>query len=153
MKLKTRNLFLASMVGLTVSSNGAISFTENFSSNTAGSNMTLGLNPQGATTTFAGGNFHIDSGVNKRIYLGSNDSNYNTVDFTFEADVTYSQNSSSHIAFLGMGTSNPNTAQFGEPNAGSVIAMTLRTDDTGGLGNVTGRDNWLSVRFARVLGW
>lgn len=139
MKHKTRNLFFAAMVGLTVSANGAISFTEDFSDNLS-QNMTLGAGLPGAATNFTGA-FNITSGTGSRIYLGSNDTNYNTVDFTFEADVTYSNNNAWGIAFWGMGTSIANTLQFGEPNTSSVIAMTLRTDDTGGLGNLAGRDN------------
>ena len=138
------------MVGLTVAANGAISFTEDFSDNLS-QNMTVGTG-HGSPVTNVTGAFNITSGTGSRIYLGSNDTNYNTVDFTFEADVTYSQNDPWGIAFWGMGTSNANTSQFGEPNAGSVIAMTLRTDDTGGLGNLAGRDNSASTTVTGING-
>lgn len=140
MKHKKRNLFLATMVSLAVSSNGATLFTENFSDNSASPNMALGTGHGSPTTDFTG-DFTVTSGTGSRIYLGTNDTNYNTIDFTFEADVTYVNNNAWGIAFFGMGSSNANTSQFGEPTAGPVIAMALRTDDTGGLGNVTGRDN------------
>ncbi len=142
MKHKTRNLFLATMVGLTVSSNGATLFTEDFSDNSASPNMALGTG-HGSPTTTTTGNFTITSGSNSRIYLGTNDTNYSTIDFSFEADVTVPSAIFSNawtMAFLGMGSPNADSGAFGEPLTGSNIMMVLRGDDGPG-GNLKARDN------------
>lgn len=110
-------------------------FTENFSSNTAGPNMAIGSNPQGATTSFAGGNFTITSTTSDaRIYLGTNDTNYFGVNFVFQATVTVPNvaQTGGHIAFIGMGSTTPNTGtnMFGEPLTGSNLFMAARGDTT-----------------------
>lgn len=130
------------MVGLTIAANGAISFTEDFSDNTA-QGMALGTG-HGSPTTTTTGNFTITSGSNSRIYLGTTLADYDTVDFTFEVDVTVPAAIFSDpwtIAFLGMGSPNHNSGAFGEPTTGSNIVMALRGDDLGQVGNLTRRDN------------
>ena len=115
------------MVGLTVSSNGATTFTENFSSNTAGPNMTLGSPWLTATASFAGSNFASTNP--KRIYLGTNDKDYNTVDFLFTTTVTLpSSTSADGMPFFGMGTAEP-TANFGEPRTNQHLLMGYRADE------------------------
>jgi hypothetical protein len=154
MKRKTRNLFLATMVGLTVSSNGATSFTEDFSDNSASPNMALGTG-HGSPTTTTTGNFTITSGSNSRIYLGTNDTNYSTIDFTFEADVTVPAAIFSDpwtIAFLGMGSPNANGGSYGEPTTGSHLAYALRADDLGNGGNLTSRDNGSAALAFNAIG-
>ena len=131
------------MVALTVSSHGATLFTEDFSDNSASPNMALGTG-HGSPTTTTTGNFTITSGSSSRIYLGTNDTNYSTIDFTFEADVTVPVAIFSNpwtIAFLGMGSPNADGANYGEPLTGSNIVMALRGDDLGQVGNLTRRDN------------
>lgn len=143
MKHKTRNLFFATMASLTVSSHGATLFTEDFSDNSASPNMALGTGHGSPQTNFTGA-FTITSGSNSRIYLGTNDTNYNTIDFTFEVDVTVPVAIFSDpwtIAFLGMGSPNANGGSYGEPTTGSNIVMALRADDLGNFGNLTSRDN------------
>jgi MYXO-CTERM domain-containing protein len=127
MKRNTRNLIFATMVGLTVSSNGATTFTEDFSSNTAGPNMTLGAPWSTAAASFTGSNF---ASVNtKRIYLGTNDKNYNTVDFLFTTTVTLpSSTSADGMPFFGMGTPEP-VATYGEPLTNQWLLMGYRADD------------------------
>ncbi len=143
MKRKTLSLCLPVLLGLTVSSNGATLFTENFSDNSASPNMALGSGHGSPTTTVTGA-FTITSGSNSRIYLGTNDTNYSTIDFTFEADVTVPAAIFSDpwtIAFLGMGSPNANGGSYGEPTTGSNIVMALRADDLANDGNLTSRDN------------
>ena len=154
MKHKTRNLFFAAMVGLTVSSNGATFFTEDFSDNLATPNMALGTG-LGSPVTNTTGAFNITSGDNSRIYLGTNDVNYDTINFTFEADVTVPAaifTSPWAIAFLGMGSPNANVGGFGEPTTGSNLVMALRADDLGNTGNLTSRNNGTAAAAFTGLG-
>lgn len=140
MKRKTRNLFLATMVGLTVSSNGATLFTEDFSDNSANPNMATGTGFGSPTTTTTGA-FTITSGDGNRIYLGTNNADYSTIDFTFEADVFVPNLGSPWgIAFLGMGNRDAGGG-FGEPLVGSNIMMALRGTDDFPSGSLTSRDN------------
>ena len=151
MKRSTRHLIFATLVGLTVSSNGAVLFTEDFSDNSPNPNMFLGAGFGSPTTSFTSGNFTITSGDNNRIYLGTNDTNYSTIDFTFEADVTIANLVSPWgIAFLGMGSRDAGGG-FGEPTNGSNIMMALRgTDDTAS-GSLTNRDNGApGVNFTNI---
>lgn len=114
----------------------ATTFTENFSSNTAGPNMTLGSGFGSPTTSFAAGNFRITSGANSRIYLGTNDSNYYLSNFTFQATVTIPNTTDPWaIAFIGMGNANA-TGGSGEPGT-PRIGMALRNDTN----NLEERDN------------
>ena len=143
MKHKTLHLIFATLVGFTLSANGATLFTEDFSDNSASPNMALGTGHGSPTTDFTGGNFTITSGSNSRIYLGTNDTDYSTIDFSFEADVTVSSAIFSNawtMAFLGMGSPNADGGAFGEPLTGSNIMMVLRGDDGPG-GNLKARDN------------
>jgi hypothetical protein len=144
MKHKTRNLFFAAMVGLTVSSNGAILFTEDFSDNSAAPNMAVGTG-FGSPTTTTTGSFTITSGPNNRIYLGTNDTNYSTINFTFEADVFVPNLGSPWgIAFLGMGSRDAGGG-FGEPSVGSNLMMALRGTDDSASGSLTSRDNGVAA--------
>lgn len=147
MKTTTRTLFLASLLGLTVAANGATSFTENFSDNSAGPNMVLGLNPTNATTSFASSNFTITTGSGPRIFLGTNDTNYNTVNFTFEADVTIPNiTDAGSIAFLGMGNTTPVPTYY-EPVGGSNIISTLRNNEN----QLQSRDNGAFATHGTVV--
>lgn len=122
----------------------AISFTENFSSLSAGPNMALGTNPSGATTTFAGGNFAITSGSGPRIYLGTNGTDYNTVDFVFQATVTVPNTTNAGaITYFGMGTTTPATGvnQFNEPLGVPNLIMVVRNDAS----RLESRDNATSA--------
>ncbi len=140
MKRNSLNLLIAAMVGLTLSSNGATSFVENFSDNSPSPNMLTGSVYGSPTTNFTGA-FSITSGDSNRIYLGTNDTDYSTVDFTFEADVTIPNLGSPwSIAFLGMGSSNANGGFYGEPAPDHSVIMALRPDE-GDNGNLTSRDN------------
>lgn len=129
MKPRIQKLVFATLISLTLSSHGAALFTENFSLNTTGPNMTAGTAFGSATTTTTG-NFTITSGESSRIYLGTNDVDYSSIDFTFRADVTapnYLNDWS--IIFLGMGSSTPVTGSYGEPLTGSNLMMALRGAD------------------------
>ena len=129
MKSKIPKLIFAALISLTLSSHGAALFTEDFSLNTTGPNMTAGTAFGSATTTTTG-NFTITSGENSRIYLGTNDVDYSSIDFTFRADVTapnYLNDWS--IIFLGMGSSTPVIGSYGEPLTGSNLMMALRGGD------------------------
>jgi hypothetical protein len=129
MKSKIPKLVFATMVSLALSSHGAALFTEDFLSNTTGPNMTAGTG-FGSPTTTTTGNFTITSGESSRIYLGTNDVDYSSIDFTFRADVTapnYLNDWS--IIFLGMGSSTPVAGTYGEPLTGSNLMMALRGGD------------------------
>ena len=131
------------MLGLTVSSDGATLFLEDFSDNSASPNMALGTGHGSPVTNFTGA-FNITSGSNSRIYLGTNNTDYSTIDFTLEADVTVPSAIFSNpwtMAFLGMGSPNADGANFGEPLTGPDIMMVLRADDLGNFGNLKARDN------------
>lgn len=126
MKLKTLNFCLL-LAGLTTSSHGALSFTQNFTSGTS-PNMTLGT-PFGTPITNFTNAFNITSGDGNRIYLGTNDTDYSSVDFSFEADVVVPANNSPWaITFIGMGS--PNTGPASEPVSGSNISMLARNDNS-----------------------
>ncbi len=140
MKRNTLNLFLATIVCLTVSAKGATFFTEDFSDNSASPNMALGTGYNSPTTDFTGA-FTITSGDSNRIYLGTNDTDYSAVDFVFEADVTIPNLGSPwSIAFLGMGSSNANGGFYGEPTTNQNVITALRPDEGDG-GNLSSRDN------------
>ena len=144
MKLKTLHLIFATLVSFTLSSNGAVLFTEDFSDNSPNPNMLLGTGFGSPTTSFSSGNFTITSADGSRIYLGTNDTNYSTIDFSFEADVSVPSaifTSPWTIAFLGMGSPNAGPSGGSEPLTGSNIMMALRGDDLGQTGNLTSRDN------------
>ncbi|XAM01215.1 PEP-CTERM sorting domain-containing protein [Phycisphaeraceae bacterium D3-23] len=141
--MMTRTLLCATALLVPCSlASAATLFTEDFSSNSAGPNLALGTpfvlapNPP-ATTDFSGGNFTISSGDGARIYLGTNDTDYSTTDFVFSAVVTVQGTSPWNSPFLGMGSANADGSNFGEPTAGSDIAMVLRPD----VGRVQGRDD------------
>jgi hypothetical protein len=136
MKSKIKNLVFASFVGLTLSSHGATLFNEDFTDNSPSPNMTVGTpftfggGPGPATATTAG-SFTITSGENNRIYLGTNDVDYSSIDFTFRADVTAPNFANDwSIIFLGMGSSTPAAASYGEPvTATPNLMMALRGSD------------------------
>ena len=129
MKRSTLHLIFATLIGLTVSSNGATLFTEDFSSNTVGPNLTVGSPHGAATTSFASSNFTITSGAGPRIYLGTNNSDYNTIDFVFMATVTLPTDASANsMPFFGMGTATP-TGGYGEPLTNQWLLMGYRADD------------------------
>lgn len=147
MKLKTLNFCLL-LAGLTASSHGAMSFTEDFSDNSASPNMVLGTGFGSPTTSMVGA-FTITSGSGSRIYLGTNDTDYSLQDFSFEADVTVPNTSSPwSIAFLGMGNSTADSGFFGEPTGSGSnpnLVMVLRNDESVGsppsFGNLQSRYN------------
>lgn len=130
MKRNPLNLLFATMVGLTLSSNGATLFTEDFSGNTAGPNLTLGSAYGSPTTSFASSDFTITSGEGSRIYLGTNDADYNTIDFVFTATVTLPNNTSPwSLPFFGMGTPTARGDAYGEPTLNQYLLMGYRADD------------------------
>lgn len=130
-------------VVLTGAASGAVLFTENFSSNTAGPNMAVGTGFGSPTTSFASGDFRITSGTGSRVYLGTNNTDYSTISFVFEADVTKpvyadTTNGAWGITFFGMGSSAAGAAGVsGEPINGSDLLMAVRWDT----GNIESRDN------------
>ncbi len=129
MKPTTFSIYLAAIISLSGLSNGATFFTENFSSTTAGPNLTLGSAFGSATTSFAASNFTITSGGGPRIYLGTNDTDYNTLDFVFTTTVTLPNNTSANsMPFFGMGTATP-TGTYGEPLTNQWLLMGYRPDD------------------------
>ncbi len=128
MKPKTLSLFLA-ISGLSISSQGALLFTEDFSDNSAGPNLALGAGFGSPTTTTTGA-FTITSGPSSRIYLGTNDTDYSSIDFSFEADVSVPNlNDPWSIAFLGMGSPDANGGFYGEPTTNQNIMMAVRNDE------------------------
>lgn len=138
MKYSPRNLVFATLASFTLASHGATSFTENFSGLNAGPNLTAGAGYGSPTTDFTGSNFTITSGDNNRTYLGTNDTDYSTVNFTFEADVTIPNLSDPwSIAFIGMGSPDADGGFYGEPTTGSNIIMGVRNDED----KLVSRDN------------
>ena len=137
MKRHTHLLF-ATLAGLTLAANGATLFTEDFADLSPNPNMLLGTGFGSPTTSFAGGNFTITSLENSRIYLGTNDTDYSTIDFSFEADVTIPDTSSGwSISFIGMGSTTANGSFFGEPTTDQHLVMAVRQDDA----TLSWRDN------------
>ena len=120
------HMFIAGLAAaaITGSGNAATFFTEDFSDNSEGPNMALGAG-LGAPTTDFNGDFSITSGLNSRIYLGTNDTDYSTIDFIFEAEITITQASDWAIAFFGMGNSDADSLAFGEPVTGPNVFATL----------------------------
>jgi PEP-CTERM motif len=136
MKPKILNFCLL-VAGLTVSSHGALSFTEDFSDNSAGPNMAPGTG-FGLPTTTSTGAFTITSGPSNRIYLGTNDTDYSLVNFSFETDVTVPNlDNPWSIAFLGMGSPDADGAFYGEPVTNQNIMMAIRNDEN----KLISRDN------------
>lgn len=79
----------------------AISFSNDFSSNTAGPNMNVGPGVGGASFDFSGDNALSPNG---RITLRTNDTDYASTDFTFEVTVTMAgTDNSDGWPFWGMG--------------------------------------------------
>ena len=79
----------------------AISFSNDFSSNTAGPNMNVGPGVGGASFDFSGDNALSPNG---RITLRTNDTDYAGTDFTFEVTVTMAgTDNSDGWPFWGMG--------------------------------------------------
>ncbi len=102
----------------------AMLFTEDFSSETPGSNMTLGTGHGSPVTSFDNQNFHITSGTGSRIYLGTNDLDYSTINFVFEATVTVPDTSDPWaMAFMGMGTTTPDSGLHGEPSFPGIYTV------------------------------
>ncbi|HEX7260675.1 MAG TPA: hypothetical protein VF258_02580, partial [Luteolibacter sp.] len=103
------------LAGTTVLSAAAY-FTEDFNGGAVGRNMALGTGFGNPTTTFADKRFTITSGDKSRIYLGTNDADYSTVNFVFQATVTVPAGKSPWaMAFIGMGNRNAATINPGEP--------------------------------------
>ncbi len=134
--MKSYSLPLLALVSLTLSSNGATLFSEDFSDNLPGPNMALGTGFGSPTTDFTS-DFTVTSGASSRIYIGTLDTDYSTIDFVFEADAIYNVNSPWSLAFLGMGSSNADPDYFGEPTVGSDISMGMRPDED----RLVSRDN------------
>jgi hypothetical protein len=89
--------------------------------------MTLGSAWSTATASFASSNFASTN--SNRIYLGTNDKDYNTVDFLFTTTVTLpSSTSADGMPFFGMGTPEP-VASYGEPLTNQWLLMGYRADD------------------------
>ena len=151
MKLKTLNFCLL-LAGLTASSHGALSFTQDFTSGTS-PNMTLGTpfnDPSAAGYTgpaasnFTGA-FNITSGPGARTYLGSNDTDYSLQDFSFEADVTV-PNTNNPWSIISFGMGSPN-APGGVPDLTNHVSIFARPDNS----NLESFDNGaLSVKFTPV---
>jgi hypothetical protein len=118
------------LIGAVSSANAATFFTEDFSGLSAGTNMALGTGYGSPTTSFAGGNFTITSGLNSRIYLGTNNTDYSLTDFVFQATVTVSNNNAWGIAFIGMGSSAALGTASGEPDTNPCLFMALRNDNS-----------------------
>jgi hypothetical protein len=150
MKSKIKNLVFASLVGLTLSSHGATLFNEDFADDLAGPNMAVSagftyLPAVTAATATTTGSFTITSGASNRIYLGTNDTDYSSTDFTFRADVT-SPNFGNDwaIIFMGMGSSTPGGQPvYGEPVTGSNIMMALQGSNQTFRGRSNGVDSVL----------
>ena len=115
-----RVIFLAAPV------RGAISFTEDFSNNTAGPNMDLGTAFGSPGTDFTGDFSITGSQNNNRVYLGTNGTDYSTTGFTFEATVTMSGGDNPWAGpFLGMGSRDVNLGGSGEPESPRVLVHLL----------------------------
>lgn len=144
MKLKSLNFCLL-MAGLTATSYGALSFTEDFSDGTASPNMAIG-NVFGSdiTSTSSGptGVFSYGTTDSSRIYLGTNDTDYGLQNVTFEADVKFTSLSSAwSMVFFGLGGRDAVAANFGEPLTGAYLMGVIRPDENG-TGNLQSRNSF-----------
>ena len=115
-----------------------LDFLETFSGTTVGPYLTAGTGYGTPTTNFTGA-FTITSGLGSRIYLGTNKTNYNSVNFIFETDVTVPVlNEPSSIAFMGMGRTTPvGGNSYGEPLTIPHVGMLVRNDEN----QLDARDN------------
>lgn len=111
--------------GLGIHAYGATSFVEDFGGGNIGSNLSLGSGYGAPTTDFSDA-FTVTSGNGSRIFLGTNDSDYSTVDFVFEADITITNPSDWSIPFFGIGTPDASASALGEPILGSHVLAALR---------------------------
>ena len=99
-------------------------FTEDFSSNTSGPNLTLGPVWNTPNPDFSNSSFSITGPIGGRIYLGTNDTDYATVEFTAFATMTIPSGSTSNNVspFMGFASSTtPDTGNFGEPPAQRLV--------------------------------
>jgi hypothetical protein len=101
----------------------AVIFTEDFSDSTPNDDTSvahMSLGPPGnhgsePTTDFID-DFTITSGTDARIYLGTDDADYSTVSFIFEAELTVPNTDNPWaIAFMGMGSTQPDGDYYEEP--------------------------------------
>ena len=111
----------------------ATSFNEDFSSNTSGPNLTLGPVWNTPNPDFSNGNFSITGPQGGRIYLGTNDTDYATVEFTALATVTISSTPGTNnnvSPFMGFGSTTPDAGNWGEPTGPRMVAR-LQVDPDG----------------------
>ena len=141
------SLALAVMAALTAPAWAATNFTEDFSDNSATPNMALRTAFGSPVTDFTG-DFSISGAPDSnRVYLGTNDTDYSTIDFTFEATVTMSGADNPWAgAFMGMGSPNASAGNNGEPSNPKVAVQLLPLSPPGGSADqIQSRD--LNVSF------
>ena len=139
------SLVLASSLAMATATRAAVYFTEDFSDNSPGPNMALGVGFGTPTTDFTDA-FTVTSGDLSRIYLGTNDTDYSSVNFVFEATVTMPAGTSPwSSSFFGMGHADSDPDFYGEPlSPYALMAMRL---DGGGL--INKQDNGAATLLER----
>jgi hypothetical protein len=127
-----------SLLVFCASANGAVSFNEDFSSNTAGPNLGL-KGGSSANIDFSAGNARFtgtEPTGSERAYIGTS-TNFNLAqDFTVEVEVTVpSTGGGNGVALLGFGSGTPGDSSIGgapsyyEPSAGAAAYIALIPDD------------------------
>ena len=121
------------LAGSLGTASAATFFTEDFSSNTSGPNLTLGPVWNTPDPDFSNGNFSITGPQGGRIYLGTNDTDYATVEFTALATFTISSTPGTNnnvSPFMGFGSTTPDAGNWGEPTGPRMVAR-LQVDPDG----------------------
>lgn len=129
-----------SLLTFCASANGAVSFSEDFSSNTAGPNLGL-KGGSAANIDFSAGNARFtgtESTGAQRAYIGTS-TNFNLAqDFIVEVEVTVpSAGGGNGVALFGFGSGTPGDSSSGggpsyyEPSAGPSAYVALIPDDFG----------------------
>ena len=127
-----------SFLGLLASANGAVSFSEDFSSNTAGPNFGL-KGGSSADIDYSAGNARFtgtEATGAQRAYIGTSTDFNLAQDFTVEVQVTVpSAGAGNGVAFFGFGSGAPGLSNvaggpsYYEPSAGPSAYIALIPDD------------------------
>lgn len=132
---------LFTAVAVSGTARAASEFTEDFSSNTLGPNLSVSGTALGAPAPDTTGGDVLLAGVADpgRVYVGTNDTDFNTFNFTAQVNVEILTGGGAN-AFFGMGVGTPagdglgQAGNYGEPGLGPVAYITMNSDNRDGGG-------------------